>query len=84
LCQERNDILYEEKCGLNFPDFIIFDLDPYIYSGQETKGQEPEYNYKGFRAAVEVAYLLKDFFDNLSRVFIPSLEPVGHFIAGST
>src|SRR5215211_6707753 len=65
LCQERNDILYEEKCGLNFPDFIIFDLDPYIYSGQETKGQEPEYNYKGFRAAVEVAYLLKDFFDNL-------------------
>ena len=65
LCQERNDILYEEKCGLNFPDFIIFDLDPYIYSGYEVKGQEPEYNYKGFRAAVEVAYLLKDFFDNL-------------------
>ena len=65
LCQERNDILYEEKCGLNFPDFIIFDLDPYIYSGYEVKGQEPEYNYKGFRSAVEVAYLLKDFFDNL-------------------
>jgi bifunctional non-homologous end joining protein LigD len=65
LCQERNDILYEEKCGLNFPDFIIFDLDPYIYSGYEVKGQEPEYNYKGFRAAVEVTYLLKDFFDNL-------------------
>jgi bifunctional non-homologous end joining protein LigD len=65
LCQERNSILYEEKCGLNFPDFIIFDLDPYIYSGQENKGQEPEYNHKGFRAAVEVAYLLKDFFDNL-------------------
>src|ERR687898_903800 len=65
LCQERNDILYEEKCGLNFPDFIIFDLDPYIYSGKEAKGQEPEYNYKGFRAAVEVAYLLKDLFDDL-------------------
>jgi bifunctional non-homologous end joining protein LigD len=65
LCQERNSILYEEKCGLNFPDFIIFDLDPYIYSGQENKDQEPEYNHKGFRAAVEVAYLLKDFFDNL-------------------
>jgi bifunctional non-homologous end joining protein LigD len=65
LCQERNDILYEEKCGLNFPDFIIFDLDPYIYSGYEVKGQEPEYNHKGFRATVDVAYLLKDFFDNL-------------------
>jgi bifunctional non-homologous end joining protein LigD len=65
LCQKRDDILYEEKCGLNFPNFIIFDLDPYIYSGQEKKGQEPEYNHKGFKAAVEVAYLLKDFFDNL-------------------
>src|SRR5215216_4089737 len=65
LCQKRDDILYEEKCGLNFPDFIVFDLDPYIYSGKEAKGQEPEYNHKGFKAAVEVAYLLKDFFDNL-------------------
>jgi bifunctional non-homologous end joining protein LigD len=64
-CQNRDDILYEEKCGLNFPDFIVFDLDPYIYSGQERKGQEPEYNTKGFRAAVEVAYLLKDLFDEL-------------------
>src|SRR5215208_517056 len=65
LCQKRDDILYEEKCGLNFPDFIVFDLDPYIYSGKEAKGQEPEYNHKGFRAAVEVAYLLKDLFDDL-------------------
>jgi bifunctional non-homologous end joining protein LigD len=65
MCQKRDDILYEEKCGLNFPDYIVFDLDPYIYSGQEGKGQEPEYNHKGFKAAVEVAYLLKDFFDDL-------------------
>jgi bifunctional non-homologous end joining protein LigD len=65
LCQERDDILYEEKCGLNFPDYIIFDLDPYIYSGQEDKGQEPEYNQKGFSAAVGVAYHLKDLLDEL-------------------
>src|SRR5918995_6756111 len=65
LCQKRDDILYEEKCGLNFPDFIIFDLDPYIYSGQEAKGQEPEYNHKDFKDAIKVAYLLKDFFDDL-------------------
>jgi bifunctional non-homologous end joining protein LigD len=65
LCQKRDDILYEEKCGLNFPDFIVFDLDPYIYSGKVAKGQEPEYNHKGFRGAVEVAYLLKDLFDDL-------------------
>ena len=29
----------QEKCRLNFPDFIVFDLDPYIYSGTEKKGQ---------------------------------------------
>jgi bifunctional non-homologous end joining protein LigD len=62
---DNSSLLYEEKCGLNFPDFIVFDLDPYIYSGQEEKGQEPEYNTKGFKAAVEVAYHLKDLFIEL-------------------
>jgi bifunctional non-homologous end joining protein LigD len=53
-----SSLLYEEKCGLNFPDFIVFDLDPYIYSGKEKKGQEPEYNPRGFKAAVEIAHEL--------------------------
>jgi bifunctional non-homologous end joining protein LigD len=57
--------LFEDKCGLNFPDFIVFDLDPYIYSGVEKKGQEPEYNIKGFKAAVEVAFHIKDLFKEL-------------------
>ena len=57
--------LFEDECGLNFPDFIVFDLDPYIYSGVEKKGQEPEYNIKGFKAAVEVAYHIKDLFKEL-------------------
>jgi len=57
---DSNSLLYEEKCGLNFPDFIVFDLDPYIYAGTKKKGMEPEYNLKGFRATVEVAYHLKD------------------------
>jgi bifunctional non-homologous end joining protein LigD len=65
MCQKRDDVLFEEKCGLNFPDFIIFDLDPYVYSGHESKGQEPEYNHKGFKFAVNVAYQLKDFFADL-------------------
>ena len=57
--------LFEEECGLNFPDFIVFDLDPYIYSGSERKGEEPEYNNRGFKAAVEVAYHLRDLFKEL-------------------
>ena len=54
----NSTLLYEEKCGLNFPDFIVFDLDPYIYSGKEKKGQEPEYNPRGFKAGVEIAHEL--------------------------
>ena len=60
-----SSLLYEEKCELNFPDFIVFDLDPYIYSGKEKRGQEPEYNRAGFRAIVEVAFELYDFLREL-------------------
>src|SRR5919199_2438021 len=38
-CRESNAATDEEKCGLNTPDFIVFDLDPYIYSGKEKKGE---------------------------------------------
>lgn len=55
--------LDEDRCGLDRPDFIIFDLDPYIYSGKERKGGEPEYIVKGFKAAVDVAFQLKDLFE---------------------
>lgn len=58
-------LLREEKCGLNFPDFIVFDLDPYIYSGKEKKGEEPQYNIAGFKAAVDIAHDLKDIFRDL-------------------
>jgi bifunctional non-homologous end joining protein LigD len=57
--------LDEQKCGLDTPDFIVFDLDPYIYSGKEKEGEEPEYNVKGFKATVDVALDLKDLLDEL-------------------
>lgn len=62
---DSTSLLYEEKCGLNFPDFILFDLDPYIYSGKEKKGDEPEYNISAFKATVEVAHQLKDILKEL-------------------
>ena len=37
--------------------------------GYETTGEEPEYNIKGFKAAVEVGYHLKDLFSS-SRLII--------------
>src|ERR671911_323361 len=57
--------LDEQKCGLDTPDFIVFDLDPYIYSGKEKEGEEPEYNVKGFKATVDVGLDLKDLLGEL-------------------
>jgi bifunctional non-homologous end joining protein LigD len=57
--------LVEHKCGLDTPDFIVFDLDPYIYSGKEKEGEEPEYNIQGFKATVDVALDLKDLLEEL-------------------
>jgi bifunctional non-homologous end joining protein LigD len=49
-----------EKSVLNYPDFLVFDIDPYIYSGQEAKGAEPELNKKGFTVGRKVAFWLRD------------------------
>jgi bifunctional non-homologous end joining protein LigD len=51
---------------LNHPDFIVFDLDPYIYSGAEAKGDEPELNRMAFAKTCEVALWLKEILDALS------------------
>ena len=48
---------------LNYPDFILFDLDPYIYAGHEAKGEEPELNRLAFKATVDVAHWLKELLD---------------------
>lgn len=66
--EEDNALLYPEKCSLNFPDFIIFDLDPYIFLNVQdnvTNQKEPEYSLKGFKATAEVALGLKELFDEL-------------------
>jgi len=55
-----------EDSLLNYPDYVVFDLDPYIYSGHEGKGDEPELNKKAFAKTCEVALWLKDVLDALS------------------
>jgi bifunctional non-homologous end joining protein LigD len=55
-----------ERSLLNYPDFIVFDLDPYIYSGKEAKGAEPELNRKAFQKTCDVALWLKDVLDSMS------------------
>jgi bifunctional non-homologous end joining protein LigD len=49
-----------EESVLNYPDYLVFDIDPYIYSGKEAKGAEPELNRKGFSTGRRVAFWLRD------------------------
>lgn len=49
-----------------YPDFIVFDLDPYIYSGQEAKGAEPELNRQAYARTCRAARWLKELLDGLS------------------
>jgi bifunctional non-homologous end joining protein LigD len=48
-----------ERSVLNHPDYLVFDIDPYIYSGKEPKGAEPELNLKAFEKGKEVAFWLR-------------------------
>ena len=48
-----------ESSILNYPDYLVFDIDPYIYSGKEAKGAEPELNKRGFATAKRVAFWLR-------------------------
>jgi bifunctional non-homologous end joining protein LigD len=45
---------------LNYPDFVVFDLDPYQYSGREAKGEEPELHRKAFKRTRDLALRLRE------------------------
>jgi bifunctional non-homologous end joining protein LigD len=49
-----------ESSVLNYPDFVVFDLDPYLYSGREAKGEEPELHRKAFRQTCDLALRLRE------------------------
>jgi bifunctional non-homologous end joining protein LigD len=55
-----------EQSLMNYPDFLVLDLDPYLYSGQEKKGEEPELHQRGFRNCCDVALYLKGLLDKIN------------------
>jgi len=59
-----------EQSILNFPDYVVFDIDPYIYSGKEAKGAEPELNTIAFEKGKEVAFWLRELLHEMA------LEPI--------
>jgi bifunctional non-homologous end joining protein LigD len=59
-----------ESSVLNYPDYVVFDIDPYIYSGKEKPGAEPELNNVAFEKGKEVAFWLRELLNGMS------LEPI--------
>ena len=59
-----------ESSVLNYPDYVVFDIDPYIYSGKEAKGAEPELNTVAFEKGKEVAFHLRELLQGMQ------LEPI--------
>jgi bifunctional non-homologous end joining protein LigD len=59
-----------ESSVLNYPDYIVFDIDPYIYSGKEAPGAEPELNTVAFEKSKEVAFRLRELLQGMG------LEPI--------
>jgi bifunctional non-homologous end joining protein LigD len=55
-----------EASVLNYPDYLVFDLDPYIYSGKEAPGGEPELNTVAFEKGKEVAFWLRELLNSMS------------------
>ena len=53
---------------LNFPDFLVIDLDPNIRSGKEKAGDEPELNLEAFKMTIDVAHGFKEMLDDLGLV----------------
>jgi bifunctional non-homologous end joining protein LigD len=59
-----------ESSVLNYPDYVVFDIDPYIYSGKEKAGDEPELNNVAFEKGKEVAFRLRELLNGMQ------LEPI--------
>ncbi|HEX6297152.1 MAG TPA: DNA ligase D [Burkholderiales bacterium] len=59
-----------EGSVLNYPDYVVFDIDPYIYSGKEAPGDEPELNNVAFEKGKDVAFRLRELLNGMK------LEPI--------
>jgi bifunctional non-homologous end joining protein LigD len=49
-----------DRSVLNYPDFVVFDLDPYLYSGKEARGAEPELHRRAFNRTRSLALRIRD------------------------
>ena len=57
-----------ERSILNYPDFIVFDLDPYLYSGREEAGAEPALHRRAFSKVRSLAQRIREILEGLGLV----------------
>lgn len=53
---------------IEYPDYILFDLDPFLYAGTETRPKQPELNAPAFAMVKDIARSLKALLDGMSLV----------------
>jgi bifunctional non-homologous end joining protein LigD len=67
-----------ERSILNYPDFIVFDLDPYLYSGKEARGEEPELNRRAFTRTRSLALRIREILEGYGlRTFVKTSGRTG-------
>jgi bifunctional non-homologous end joining protein LigD len=67
-----------KKSVLNYPDFVVFDLDPYQYSGREGKGEEPELHRKAFKRTRDLALRIRELLGRLGlEIFVKTSGRTG-------
>ncbi|MGI9041576.1 MAG: non-homologous end-joining DNA ligase [Gemmatimonadales bacterium] len=54
-----------DRSVLNYPDFVVFDLDPYEYSGKEARGAEPELHRRAFNRTRTLALRIREMLERL-------------------
>lgn len=54
-----------EHSVFNYPDFIVLDLDPYLYAPGQSHQVEPQLHKKGFARTCQVAFWLKELLDEI-------------------
>jgi bifunctional non-homologous end joining protein LigD len=50
---------------VEYPDYLLFDVDPFVYSGEESPGRHPEHTAAGFALACSAALWLHRLLDGM-------------------
>ena len=63
---------------LEHPDYLLFDIDPFIYTGREARAKQPEFSEAAFERSREVAFWLKALLDAMRlRSFVKTSGKTG-------